>query len=179
MSYEVQSPVLLLIFNRPDTTFRVFQQIRKAKPGKLYIAADGPRNGNTTDAELCKNARSITGKIDWDCKLETLFNDDNKGCKIAVSTAINWFLDHEEEGIILEDDCLPSDSFFYFCDAMLERYRFDYRISTITGSNLQAGKKWGTACYYFSQFSNIWGWATWKRFWKNYDPGLKNIMNRR
>jgi hypothetical protein len=172
LNYKVQSPVLLLIFNRPDVTFRVFDQIKKAKPKKLYIAADGPRNGNIMDNELCKEARSVINKIDWECELKTHFRDDNKGCKIAVSSAISWFFDQEEEGIILEDDCLPANSFFYFCDAMLYKYRVDTRISTITGTNLQSGNKRGQASYYFSQFSNIWGWATWKRFWKNYDPFL-------
>src|SRR5437868_1770003 len=152
----MKSPVLFLIFNRPDTTCQVFEQVRKARPGKLYIAADGPRSGNISDIELCRQARLVTQKVDWDCNVRTFFSDENKGCKAAVSTAINWFFDAEEEGVILEDDCLPSDTFFYFCDAMLERYRFDSRVSTITGTNLQDGKKWGTASYYFSQFSNIW-----------------------
>ncbi len=170
--YKVKSPVLFLIFNRPDVTFRVFEQIKKTSPAKLYIAADGPRNNNSNDDELCKEARSVINKIDWICEVKTLFNNDNKGCKMAVSSAISWFFDHEEAGIILEDDCLPANSFFYFCDAMLEKYSVDERISTITGTNLQEGHRWGNASYYFSQFSNIWGWATWKRFWKNYDPFL-------
>ncbi len=173
MNYEVQSPVLLIIFNRPDTTFHVFEKIRKAKPSKLYIAADGARKNNLSDEKLCKEARAIAQKIDWDCDLKTHFSDENKGCKQGVVSAINWFFSHEEEGIILEDDCLPADTFFFFCDAMLKKYRDDKRISTITGSNLQDGKKWGNATYYFSQLSNIWGWATWKRFWKDYDPSLK------
>lgn len=174
MNYRAKSPLLLLIFNRPDTTLRVFEQIKKAKPGKLYIAADGPRIENTTDNELCEQARSVTRMIDWDCELQTFFSEENRGCKQAVYTAINWFFEHEDEGIILEDDCLPADSFFYFCDAMLEKYRNDDRINTITGTNLQSGNKWGNASYYFSQFSNIWGWATWKGFWKNYDPYLSS-----
>ncbi len=173
MDYRVQSPLLLLIFNRPDTTLRVFNQIKKAKPDKLYIAADGPRTGNMKDKKLCEEARSITEMMDWDCQLQTLFSEENKGCKMGVVTAINWFFEQEEEGIILEDDCLPADGFFYFCDEMLKKYRHDDRISTITGTNLQSGHTWGSASYYFSEFSNIWGWATWKHFWKKYDPDLE------
>lgn len=173
MIYEVRAPVLLIIFNRPDTTLRVFEEIKKVKPFKLYIAADGPRKDNFTDVKLCTQARSISEKIDWVCEVKILFSDQNKGCKTGVVSAIDWFFSHEEEGIILEDDCFPATSFFYFCDEMLEKYRDDNRISTITGSNLQGGKKWGNATYYFSNLSNIWGWATWKRFWKNYDPSLK------
>ncbi len=172
MDYRVKSPVLLIIFNRPDTTFRVFEQIKKARPSKLYIAADGPRHDHIADKELCKEARSVTGKIDWDCVVKTFFSEQNKGCKAGVVSGINWFFEHEPGGIILEDDCLPADSFFYFCDEMLDKYRNDNRVSTITGTNLQSGHPRGTASYYFSGFSNIWGWATWKRFWKNYDPAL-------
>jgi hypothetical protein len=173
LDYTVKAAVLLLIFNRPDTTLRVFDEIKKAKPGKLYISADGPRIGNLKDADLCKEARLVIEQVDWDCVILTSFKDENLGCKMSVSSAISWFFEDEEEGIILEDDCLPVNSFFYFCDAMLERYRHDNRVSTETGTNLQDCKKWGAASYYFSQFSNIWGWATWKRFWKNYDPSLK------
>ncbi len=173
MNYRVQSPLLLIIFNRPDVTFRVFEQIKKAKPAKFYIAADGPRMDSVTDNTLCRQARSITEMIDWDCESKTFFSERNKGCKTGVVSAINWFFEHEDEGIILEDDCLPANSFFYFCDTMLEQYRYDNRIATVTGTNLQAGNKWGAASYYFSQFSNIWGWATWKRFWKSYDPSLQ------
>lgn len=173
MDYRVQSSLLLMIFNRPDTTFLVFEKIKKVKPSKFYIAADGPRPGNEADKELCKQACSITQRIDWDCEVKTFFSEENKGCKMGVVSAIDWFFEHEDEGIILEDDCLPADSFFYFCDVMLNHYRTDDRISTITGTNLQAGNTWGTASYYFSQFSNVWGWATWKRFWKRYDPALK------
>lgn len=172
MTYKVKSPVLLIIFNRPDVTFRVFEEIRKVQPYRFYIAADGPRVNNANDKELCLQARSVLDKIDWECKTETFLSDVNKGCKMGVVSAINWFFDHEEEGIILEDDCLPTKSFFSFCDSMIEEYRNDDRISTITGTNLQAGNTWGSASYYFSQFSNIWGWATWKRFWKKYDAGL-------
>lgn len=171
-NYQTKSPVLFLIFNRPDTTLQVFNQIRLAKPKRLYIAADGARKNQLNDAVLCEKAREISTKIDWECDLKTLFRKENLGCKNAVSSAIDWFFEQEEEGIILEDDCLPSSSFFSFCDQMLERYRADSRIRHITGSNLQLGQAWGEASYYFSRITAVWGWASWRRVWKEYDKDL-------
>ena len=172
--YSTQSPVLFLIFNRPDTTKRVFEQIRAAKPPRLYIAADGPRKGSITDEQLCAQTRKITTGIDWDCGVKTLFRNDNAGCKNGVSAALDWFFEHESEGIILEDDCLPANSFFEFCDVLLEKYRTDDRVRHITGCNLQFGKKWGEASYYFSNRTHVWGWAGWKRVWNDYDLHLNN-----
>lgn len=169
-----RSPVLFIIFNRPDTTLRVFNEIRKARPSRLYIAADGPRPGNTTDTQLTAETRRITAMVDWDCDVKTLFREQNLGCKEAVSSAIGWFFTQEEEGIILEDDCLPSPSFFTFCDTLLEKYRYDQRIRHIAGANLQLGQRWGAASYYFSSSTNVWGWASWRRVWKDYDKDLRN-----
>ncbi|PRY53696.1 hypothetical protein B0I27_103166 [Arcticibacter pallidicorallinus] len=170
--YQTRSAVLFVIFNRPDTTFRVFERIKQTRPAKLYIAADGPRSDNPSDQERCMEARSVIEKIDWPCETKTLLRDENLGCKYGVSTAIDWFFDNEQEGIILEDDCLPSNDFFRFCDLMLERYRNDTRIRHITGCNLQYGKKWGSASYYFSNNVHVWGWAAWKRVWQQYDVEL-------
>lgn len=173
MNYIVKSPVLFVIFNRPDVTRQVFDRIKAVKPSRLYVAADGPRPGNETDPGRCRQARAVVEQIDWECELHTLFSDHNKGCKIAVAGALTWFFEQEEEGIILEDDCLPNNSFFHFCDTLLEKYRFDTRIRNITGSNMQDGRKWGNASYYFSRYANIWGWASWRRVWQGYDMELK------
>ncbi|HZY35215.1 MAG TPA: nucleotide-diphospho-sugar transferase [Mucilaginibacter sp.] len=170
--YYTRSAVLFLIFNRPDTTQTVFEQIKKAKPKRLYIAADGPRAGCPGDIELCSNARNIVNLVDWDCELKTNFSAENAGCRDGVSAAITWFFEHEVEGIILEDDCLPANSFFRFCDTLLEKYRHDDRIRHITGCNLQQGQKWGSGTYYFSNMTHVWGWAGWKRVWKDYDKQL-------
>lgn len=172
-TYLVQSPVLFLLFNRPDLTQRVFEQIRAARPARLYIAADGPREGNAADVELCRQARAVAEQVDWPCTCQTLFRERNLGCKEAVASAITWFFEQETEGIILEDDCLPNSSFFRFCDTLLEKYRHDERVRIITGTNLQMGRQWGKASYYFSQYSNIWGWASWRRVWERYDPELR------
>lgn len=125
---SLNTQVLFLIFNRPDTTQRVFDEIRKARPNKLYAAADGPRITNPDDIEKCKAVRDIINQIDWNCKIYTLFREKNLGCKIALSSAIDWFFKNEEEGIILEDDILPHQSFFRFCTELLEKYRNDERI---------------------------------------------------
>jgi len=170
--YYTRSAVLFLIFNRPDTTRKVFEQIRRAKPAKLYIAADGPRANRQPDIELCRKAREIEIQVDWDCELKTNFRIENAGCKEGVSSAVTWFFEQEEEGIILEDDCVPVNSFFWFCDTLLEKYRFDDRVRHITGCNLQQGQKWGSGTYYYSNMTHVWGWAGWKRVWKDYDKNL-------
>ncbi|PZR25095.1 MAG: nucleotide-diphospho-sugar transferase [Citrobacter freundii] len=173
ISYTTSSPILFLLFNRPQQTKQVFEQIRKVRPAKFYIAADGPRTGHPDDPVQCREARAVIDQIDWPCELKLLLREQNLGCRIAVSDAISWFFQHEEEGIILEDDCLPDKSFFFFCDQLLERYRFDERIHAITGTNLQNGKTWGEGSYYFSRYTNIWGWASWRRVWNSYDRDLK------
>jgi len=115
-----------MVFNRPDTTQQVFEAIRQAKPPRLYVAADGPRADKAGEHEKCKEVRQIATNVDWDCEVKTLFREKNLGCRVGVSTAIDWFFENEEEGIILEDDCLPSQSFFWFCEELLERYRGGY-----------------------------------------------------
>jgi hypothetical protein len=170
--YKTQSPILFIIFNRPDTTQRVFDKIKETQPPRLYVAADGPRATKPTEAEMCEQARAIIKQVDWPCEVKMLFRDSNLGCKHAVSSAIDWYFENEEEGIILEDDCLPANDFFRYCDTMLERYRHDTRIRHVGGCNLQMGKKWGDASYYFSNMTHVWGWAGWRRVWKEYDKEL-------
>lgn len=165
----MRSPVLFLVFNRPEPTARVFEAIKAARPARLYVAADGPRMGRAGEAERCALTRQVATAVDWDCKVQTLFRDENLGCKQAVSRAIDWFFEQEEEGIILEDDCLPVPSFFGFCDELLERFRSDRRVGMISGDNFQFGRKHGSASYYFTRYSHIWGWASWRRTWRHYD----------
>jgi hypothetical protein len=170
MTDSLSTPVLFLIFNRPDTTQQVFNEIRKTQPAQLFVAADGP---SKADYELCKKTRDIIQQVDWDCKVSTLFRDKNLGCKYAVSSAIDWFFSNVDEGIILEDDCVPDQSFFPFCQELLEKYRDDKRIMMISGANFQFDRKKTENSYYFSRYFHIWGWATWKRAWKLYDRDLK------
>lgn len=169
------APILLLIFNRPDTTAQVFNSIARAKPRRLFVAADGPRTDKEGEAEKCQAVREIIKRVDWDCEVKTLFREQNLGCKEAVSSAITWFFEQVEEGIILEDDCLPSDSFFWFCAELLEKYRDDERIMMISGDNFQDGIQRGNASYYFSFVPWIWGWATWRRAWRLYDREMQTF----
>lgn len=169
----LNTPVLFLVFNRPKKTAQVFEKIRQAKPPRLYVAGDGPRNGYDGEKEKVLKAREIATRVDWDCEVITLFRDKNLGCKNGVSGAINWFFEYEEQGIILEDDCLPHRDFFNFCENLLDRYAKDKRVSVITGNNFQ-NKKWrGNASYYFSKYNHVWGWATWRRAWIHYDGDIK------
>ncbi len=170
----LRTAVLLVIFNRPDTTRLVFEAIRKARPPRLYIAADGPRPHEEADIEKCKEARMIQHEVDWECEVSTLYSDSNLNCGRGPSTAFTWFFEHEEEGIILEDDCLPSQSFFWFCQELLERYRSDSRIMHIGGNNFLNGwQKDQSYSYYFSNSGHIWGWATWRRAWKMFDYNIQ------
>lgn len=175
IGYKVQSPVLFMVFNRPSPTARVFDEIRKAKPPRLYISADGPRVTRVGEAEIVEEVRAfILANIDWDCEVKTLFRTQNHGCKVAISSSIEWFFLHEEEGIILEDDCLPSSSFFEFCDEMLRVYRNNKSIGMIAGSNLMGMSEALRSDYYFSKYVLIWGWATWRDRWiGTYDVDMK------
>ena len=173
------TPILYLIFNRPDLTEITFLSIRKIKPKKLFIAADGPRICNINDEINCKIVREyVLSKIDWDCDLKILFRENNLGCGLSVSSALDWFFSYVDEGIILEDDCLPNKTFFLFCENMLDKYRDDHIIGHISGTNLIYNNYNiinNLYSYYFSSIIHIWGWATWKRSWKNYNFQLSNI----
>jgi hypothetical protein len=165
------SPVLFLVFNRPDTTALVFEAIRAARTPRLYVAADGPRD-HPGESDACEKVRRIATAVDWDCEVRTLFHDRNLGCREAVSTAITWFFNNEESGIILEDDCLPSSDFFRYCTELLERYHNDTRIMAICGSSYADPGPSYTPSYYFSYYADIWGWASWRRAWQFYDQDL-------
>lgn len=162
-------PILFIIFNRPEPTQRVFEAIRQAQPAKLYVAADGPRPGKNEEG-LCEQTRSVISQVDWDCEVKTLFREQNVGCGLGPKTAIDWLFEHEEMGIVLEDDCLPSVSFFSYCAELLEKYRHDTRIMHISGTNFQYGYvRDPDYSYYFSYYSHEWGWASWRRAWQLYD----------
>ena len=168
----MKSAVLFLVFNRPATTQQVFEAIRAAKPPKLYVAADGPREDRRDEADRCAEVRRIATDVDWPCEVSTLFRDRNLGCKMGVSGGINWFFENEEEGVILEDDVLPMPSFFGYCDELLERYRYDDRVAMISGCNLISSRYTPNESYFFSRINHIWGWASWRRVWKHYDAAM-------
>lgn len=182
MPYTCVNAVLLLSFNRLDTIKQTLAQIAKHKPPRIYLASDGARAnkilkdkilGDIPESKMVSDIREyLLANINWDCKIHTRFLSENLGCKLGVSTAIEWFFTHEEQGIILEDDCLPSDSFFGFCDEMLERYKTSDNIFIISGwSALDFAPKAKATLkedYFFSKYNHIWGWASWRRAWKHY-----------
>ena len=171
-------PVLFLIFNRVETTSIVFGEIKKQQPKKLFIAADGPREHVQGEREQCLLTRNIVlNGIDWDCEVKTLLRENNLGCGRSVSLAIDWFFEHVDEGIVIEDDCLPESGFFSFCEELLEKYRDHQEIMHISVNNFQQGIERGDGSYYFSRLTHIWGWATWKRAWEKYDFTLARYRN--
>ena len=175
MSYN--TPILFLVFNRPEKTQIIFDIIKKLKPKKLYISADGPRKNRIKDNLLCDQVRSIVKKINWDCEQKIKFNNTNLGCKINVIESIDWFFSNVEEGIILEDDCVPSESFFYFCEELLSKYKNNEKIMQINGFNSGLNSYLDTDdSYYFSKLNTTWGWATWRRAWQKFDYNLESYI---
>ena len=168
----LNTPVIFLIFRRPDLTAQVFEAIRQAQPKQLFVVADGPRNEE--EAVLCRQARAITENIDWDCKVYRNYAPENMGCRQRVSSGLDWAFARVEEAIILEDDCLPHPDFFKFCQELLAYYRDDKRIWCISGDNFQDGQQRGDGSYYFSNYNHCWGWATWARCWHRYDHQMVN-----
>jgi hypothetical protein len=169
----MKTPVAFIIFNRPDTTARVFEAIRQAKPPKLFVIADGPRQDRVSDIEKCAMTREIIDNVDWNCEVFTNYSDVNLGCGKRVSTGITWVFEQVEEAIILEDDTLPGITFFHFCEVLLDKYREDERIMAISGTNLLGEWKSDIQSYHFSYYGGIWGWASWRRAWKYYDYEMK------
>lgn len=175
MQSTFETPILLLIFNRPDTTLVVFEQIKKIKPKRLFVAADGPRETVPGEKEKCAATRQIIDFVDWECEINTLFRDKNLGCGLAVSSAITWFFEQVPEGIILEDDCFPDLSFFGYCEELLIKYRNTDRVKLVGGNNFQNGIKRGSGSYYFTHYPEIWGWASWRRTWMEYDFNMEDL----
>jgi len=169
--FALTTPVLYLVFNRLDTIKQTFPEIKKAKPKQLFIAADGPRT-KEEEKKTDSVREYVISNIDWPCKVKKLFRRKNLGCKYAVSGAIDWFFNNVTEGIILEDDCLPDQSFFRFCQEMLEKYKDDERIMHISGTNVERESSIPES-YFFSNTFNVWGWATWRRAWKYYDVEMR------
>lgn len=169
-----ETPVLLLIFNRLDTTKEVFNRIKMIRPRYLYIASDGPRHSKLNEDKVVNEVREwVLENIDWDCNLQTLFREKNLGCGMAVSSAISWFFEHVEMGIIIEDDCLVDCSFFKFSEELLIKYKDNVGVTSICSSNTIDFTSMDYS-YTFTRYSLIWGWATWRRAWKEYDYNLKS-----
>ncbi|MBD2295926.1 glycosyltransferase family 2 protein [Anabaena sphaerica FACHB-251] len=171
--FQLQTPIIFMIFKRPDTTQKVFEAIRQAKPSKLLVIADGPRPDRPEELEQCTATREIIEQVDWECEVLKNYSEQNLGCRKRIPSGLNWAFEQVEEAIILEDDCLPHPTFFRFCQEMLDYYRHDTRIGSISGDNTPLGYRRTNDSYYFSIYNRCWGWATWKRVWKNYDVDMK------
>lgn len=170
-------PVLLIIFNRPNTTEKMLKSLKLAKPGKIYVAADGPRDYVSSDEGACRATRNLLATIDWECEIHTQFQSVNLGCKKAVVTALDWFFKNEEQGLIIEDDIIPHPSFYHFCSYGLEKYRGDSRILSIQGFN-QFGQGTKSNKYYYSRGFYAWGWATWADRWSKYRMDISKTDQR-
>jgi hypothetical protein len=166
---QLQTPVVFIVFRRPETTKVVFEEIRKASPTKLFIISDAPRNGIYNDIEKCNVVRNIVENVDWNCVVKRNYAEKNMGCGPRVASGLNWVFNQVESAIILEDDCLPCQAFFRYCEELLKRYWDDTRIMHISGTRWNPEFDIGPYSYIFSQYAHIWGWATWKRAWQTYD----------
>lgn len=168
----MNTPITFIIFNRPEFTMKVFEQIRIAQPRKLFVIADGPRNEHRGDFEKCKAARDIITLVNWDCDVVTNYAQENLGCRHRISSGLDWVFSQTEESIILEDDCVPHPSFFHFCEELLDRYRNDQRVMHIGGTNYLFGRKRFPHSYYFSRYNHCSGWASWRRAWRYFDVDM-------
>ncbi len=171
---DFSTPVVLIVFNRPEMTQRTLAAISKVKPQKLYVIADGPRTAYPDDHEKCQVTRAVIDTIDWKCHVFKNYADQNLGCQQRIYSGLNWVFDKVESAIIIEDDCLPDPSFFQFCDELLTRYKNDERIAAISGNNFQFGRNDIDDSYYFSRYPHCWGWATWSRAWRHCDITMKS-----
>ena len=169
MSFD--TPIAFFIYNRPDVTNNTYREISRIKPSKLFIIADGPRSNG--DVKNCEETRAIVDTIDWECDIYKNFSDANLGCKSRISSGLDWVFDMCEEAIILEDDCVPDQSFFRYCSELLNYYRDEHLVGVISGDNFQFGNIRSEYSYYFSNYVHVWGWATWRRVWKHYDASMR------
>ncbi len=168
---SVETPVALIVFNRPDHTRRLMQELAKVRPTKILIIADGPRNDDEQSA--CEEVREIATEIDWQCTVLRNYSAHNLGCRGRISSGIDWVFSQFEQAIFIEDDCLPHPTFFSFVEEMLERYRDTDRVRAISGDNFQFGTRFTPYSYYFSLIPHCWGWATWRRAWKFFDVQMR------
>ena len=163
-------PILITAWRRVEKLENLLHAIKENKPKKIYFSCDGPRKNNLNDEKLIKNVKESFNKlINWDCEIHKKYNKENLGCRVAMITAINWFFENESEGIILEDDCIPRKEFFPYCAELLQKYRNNHKVWTISGSNFQRGIKRGDGSYYLSKYFHCWGWATWRDRWSKID----------
>jgi hypothetical protein len=171
--YKTENAVAMIVFNRYENTLKVFEQVKKFKPRKLYVIADGPRSNNKEDIKKCLKVRSLFENIEWDCEIKKNFSNVNLGCSQRPFSGISWVFENEDQAIILEDDCVPNNSFFQYCDELLEKYKNDTRIMLISGTNILHKWQPTNQSYHFSKLGGIHGWASWRRAWKLMDINIE------
>ncbi len=170
MLEQFSTPIAFIIFNRPQTTQKVFEKIRAIQPKQLLVIADGPRVNYLDDAERCHITRNIIEQVDWDCEVIKNYSEVNLGCAKRIATGLNWVFELTEAAIILEDDCLPHNTFFIFCQQLLAKYRDDDRVMHIGGHNRLFQWRLDQQSYHFSYlYGSPHGWATWRRAWSCYN----------
>lgn len=167
----LNTPVVLLIFNRPTQTQQTFDAIAQARPKKLFVIADGPRSPE--EAQLCASTRAVTERVDWECEVVRCYSSTNRGCRETSATGFDWVFSQVDEAIFLDDDCVPDPTFFPFCEECLAHYRSDTRVMCITGSNYLESWMTESQSYHFSYFGSPWGWASWKRAWQHFDNSMQ------
>jgi hypothetical protein len=171
----MRTPVAVFVFNRPAETSRVLDAIQRSRPSTLFVVADGPRPDRPADRDAVSAVRALFTRIEWPCEITTNFSEVNLGCRRRVSSGLDWVFEHVDEAIILEDDTVPLPSFFPYCEELLDRYRFDARIGSISGTDFTGGRYRMVESYGLSRYNLFWGWATWKRAWSVYDDEMKPL----
>lgn len=172
---QFKIPVLLLTWKREKEIKLILNILKKINAINIYINSDGCEFSESKSKQkdkIIQTRNSILKNIDWECKVHLKFNNKNLGCKQSVISGINWLFENEESGIILEEDCIPNESFFHFCAALLAKYENNKDIGCITGVNFQNGQKVSNSSYYFSKYNHCWGWATWKKSWDLFDADM-------
>ena len=172
---QCTAPVAMVFFNRPEQFQKIFEEVRKAQPTKLFLIQDGPRKNHPSDEVLIQSCRKIAENVDWECEVHRNYSDENLGCGTRVSSGLTWAFTYVDRLIIFEDDTLPSQSWFSFCEVILERYKSDERIGMITGVNHLGQYNKHKSSYFFATCGSIAGWATWKRVWDDYDYTLEDV----
>ena len=175
--FKTDLAILLIFFARPNTLQEVFEKVKQARPSKLFLACDGPRENNPDEFERVEECKNIVSNIDWECEVHTLYSEVNKGCGKGPSDAITWAFSYVDSLVILEDDCVPDMSFFPFMEEMLKKYANDDRIGLISGFNHFKDWNCDEYSYCFTKCGATLGWGTWKRVWDKYDFYVKNATN--
>lgn len=166
----LKTPIVLIIYRRPESTRGIVNDIRKVRPKTVFVVADGPKN--KADEKNCELARDEIEKINWECKVYKKYSSKNRGIRKNVVSGLNWVFSKVERAIVLEDDLKVDTSFFRYCEELLDKYENDKRIISITGSNFLNGRIRLKDSYFFSRYVYSWGWATWKRAWVLYDSEM-------